>query len=443
MSIEHTYDALFPVSACKVLVALSGGKDSVYLLHRLLELARVRDLIVGAAHMNHHLRGEEADRDEMFVRELCKTWNVPLTVGHCDVTEYAAKHRVGIEEAARELRYAFLEDTRVEGDYDLVATAHQANDQAETMLFNLARGAGSRGLAGIPPKRGNIVRPLLHTTTAEIEAYLAERGIPYVEDSSNADDYYRRNRIRHQVLPVLETINSNFISHAAATARSLREDDDCLQGIAQAFLLQYYQNEAFPVREFLALSQAIRVRVLRAICGPALSRQQMDAMIDICMGTERRHVDVSGHRVTFEQGKLFFSSQETVLMPTVSMEGDWGTCIAGDYRISWEIRRDAGQIHNSLNTFCLKYENIENMILIGPKQDGDKFRPVGRNGTKTLKALFQEQHMTQAQRNSVPVLRDGKGVVAVPGFGMDERFLPEIGDTVLCVDCEEYKEIGG
>lgn len=443
MSIERMFDSLFPISGCKVLVALSGGKDSVYLLHRLLDLARSRELTVGAAHLNHQLRDGESDRDEAFVRNLCRDWDVPLTVGHCDVRSYAAQHRMGIEEAARELRYAFLEGARQDGGYDLIATAHQANDQAETMLLNLIRGAGSRGLAGIPPKRENIVRPLLDTTGEEITDYLESHGIPYVEDSSNESDTFARNRLRHHVLPVLTALNPRFISHAASAAQSLREDDACLQNIAEAFLRRFYRDGAFPVREFLAISRPIRTRVLRTLCGPALTRRQIEAIMEICMGTERKHIDVSGQRVTYDQGRLFFSPQETASIPIIPMEGAQGSCVAGHYRISWEIRRETDQIHNSLNTFCLKCENIEKVVLIGPRQDGDAFRPVGRHCTKTLKTLFQERHLTAAQRAGTPVLRDGNGVAAVPGFGMDERFLPEIGDTVLHVLCEEYKEIGG
>lgn len=435
-------DGQFP-EGTSVLVALSGGKDSVYLLHHLLKLAPSRSLTVGAAHLNHGLRGAESDRDEQFVRDLCGMWGVPLTVGHCDVAGYAAEHRMGIEEAARELRYVFLEDVRAEGGYDLIATGHQANDQAETMLFNLARGAGTHGLAGIPPKRENIVRPLLHTTGREIEAYLAKHGILYVEDSSNADDSYRRNLIRHQVIPVLEKINPRFVTHAATAAQALREDDACLQAMAEDFLLVHLRGDILEAKALVDLPVSVSVRVLRKLCGPGLTRKQAQTVLALCRGTERRSVDVTGRTVTYDQGRLLFSFSETVPIPTIPLEGARGCCVAGNYRISWEMIRNVGQIHNSLTTFYLKYENIEKAVLISPRRAGDRFRPVCRNCTKTLKALFQERHMTTQQREGTPVLRDEKGVAAVPGFGMDERFLPEIGDAVLCVCCEEYKEIGG
>ena len=158
-----------------VLCALSGGRDSVYLLHRLLDWAEHRNLRILAAHYNHHLRAEESDRDERFVRELCQKLGVLLYVGGSDVAAYAEANALGTEEAARVLRYAFLEQTRTDCGADLIATAHHADDLAETMLFHLARGAGAKGLSGIPPRRGNIVRPILTVQRSEIDAYLEHR----------------------------------------------------------------------------------------------------------------------------------------------------------------------------------------------------------------------------------------------------------------------------
>jgi len=216
----------------KVLAALSGGKDSVYLLRRLLDLAPERDLTVQAAHLNHQLRGAESDRDEQFVRDLCASWNVPVHIGTADVPAYAAEHGMGVEEAARALRYAFLESVRQDASCDVIATAHQAEDQTETMLLNLAGGAGARGLAGIPPVRGHIIRPILNISQEEILRDLSARGIAYVEDSSNRDDRFSRNRLRHQALPALASVNPRFAVHAAAAAETLLEDDEPVLDVA-------------------------------------------------------------------------------------------------------------------------------------------------------------------------------------------------------------------
>ena len=187
-----------------MLCAVSGGVDSMYLLHRMAELGAQRGFAVGCAHFNHGLRGAESDRDEAFVRAQCEKLGVPFYAGRGDV---ASVRGMGTEAAARELRYAFLTHCADEHGYDWIATAHTADDNAETLLLNLARGCGLRGLTGIPPQRGKLLRPMLDTTRAQAEAYLTARAIPHVEDSTNAADTYARNRVRHHAVPALESVN--------------------------------------------------------------------------------------------------------------------------------------------------------------------------------------------------------------------------------------------
>ena len=221
-----TIDAITP--GARVLCAVSGGVDSIYLLHRMTELAAQRGFTVGCAHFNHGLRGAESDRDEAFVRTQCAHLGVPFYAGRGD----ARSVRVWAFGAARQLRYAFLTDCAAAHGYDWIATAHTADDNAETLLLNLARGCGLRGLTGIPPQRGKLLRPMLDTTRAEAEAYLAAHGIAHVEDSTNASDAYARNRVRHHAVPALESVNAAFVQHAADTAALLREDERFLGGLA-------------------------------------------------------------------------------------------------------------------------------------------------------------------------------------------------------------------
>lgn len=424
----------------RVLVALSGGRDSVYLLCRLLEWREERNLFVGAAHFNHHLRGEESDRDEQFVRELCTRWKIPLFVGGEDVGAWAESRGIGLETAARDLRYAFLEQIRAENSYDVIATAHQANDQAETMLLNLARGAGTRGLSGIPPVRGRIVRPILSVTRYEIDAYLLEKGIGYVEDSTNARDVCARNLLRNQGMPVLEQINPRFVEHAAAAAESLRADEDCLDALAEQVLEKQPDRESIAVQALETLPEAIRSRVLRKLCGGELSRQHMKQIRTLCQGTERRETHISGRIVRYEQGRLYFGEQRQEPLPTavLSLDGRWGRI--GPWLIRCTVEEGTGDVHNSFTNFFLKYESIKGRLSVGAKRDGDSVRLSGRKGTKKLKILFQEQKLTGAQRMQTPVFRDEEGVVAVYGFGIAQRCIPKIGEKVIRIECEEYKE---
>lgn len=250
----------------RVLCAVSGGVDSIYLLHRMTELAAQRGFTVGCAHFNHGLRGAESDRDEAFVRAQCAHLGVPFYAGRGDV---ASVRGMGTEGAARQLRYAFLTDCAAAHGYDWIATAHTADDNAETLLLNLARGCGLRGLTGIPPQRGKLLRPMLDTTRAEAEAYLAEHGIAHVDDSTNASDAYARNRIRHHAVPALESVNAAFVQHAADTAALLREDERFLGGLAAEFLAGQTPAEGIPTAELLALPRP--VRVARAAARPDAS----------------------------------------------------------------------------------------------------------------------------------------------------------------------------
>lgn len=216
-----------------IYAALSGGADSVCLLDCLVQLRDAFALDVRAIHIQHGLRGSESDRDEQFCRTLCDTLGVPLAVETCDVRGYADKHRCSVETAARECRYAVF--AKYCGDA-YAATAHTASDQLETLLFRMARGTGLRGLCGIPPVRGRILRPLLQVTRAEVEEMLRERGLPHVTDSTNLEDGCSRNLLRHHAVPAMRQCNAAAEHNAAALAQYLRQDEDFLAAqAAQAY----------------------------------------------------------------------------------------------------------------------------------------------------------------------------------------------------------------
>lgn len=417
----------------KVLVALSGGADSMCLL----DLLRRAGYPVLAAHFNHGLRGEEAMRDEKHVSDYCRANGIELVAGRGDVCAYAAEHGMSIEEAARELRYSFLEETAESAGCVWIATAHNASDNAETLLLNLARGSGARGLGGIPPLRGKLVRPLLGVTREEIFAYLTERGIPWVEDSSNASDEYSRNRIRHQVLPVLEELNPEFLAAAGRTAQLLREDEDCLSSLADDFFHEHDDGESIPLDALAALHPAIASRVVRALCPRSLSMQQVRAVLALSSETERISLDLPGLRVRAEQGRLYYTPEEICVIAErpLPIPGSLTVPEAG-LALQAELVTYTGEIHDLFNIFYLKYEKLQGSVLITGRRDGDRMRPVGRGCTKSLKALFLEKKMPRAARDATLVLRDDGGVLAAVGLAMDERTLPGRGDKALRISIE-------
>ena len=218
-----------------VLAALSGGRDSIVMTDLLLQLSHTEGFTLVAAHFNHHLR-PTAGRDEDFVRNWCASRNIPLTVGNGEVRQLAGQEKISLEDAARRLRYGFLQRTAEDLSAAVIATAHHRQDNAETVLMHLLRGSGMTGLCGIAPRRGNIIRPLLETDREEIDRYLSVHGLSFVEDESNCDTTYFRNRLRQDLLPLLEELSPGSTRRIAGTAALLRQEEAHWEQVVQTLL---------------------------------------------------------------------------------------------------------------------------------------------------------------------------------------------------------------
>ncbi len=230
----------------RVCVALSGGIDSVCLLHALKEQAAACEIALSALHVEHGIRGEESVRDMQFCRTLCEEWGIPLKIQQVAVPDLVREHGGNLEQAARAVRYGAFHSLLEDDEADLVATAHHADDVAETVLFRLARGTGVSGMKAIM-EYGGIVRPLLARTRAEIEAYAAENHLPHVEDSTNGDENYTRNYIRKTVLPAFAGIHGNATKHLVEFAALAAEEDDFLQKMAEEKIVRIAGEERVPV----------------------------------------------------------------------------------------------------------------------------------------------------------------------------------------------------
>ena len=433
------YDMLPP--GARVLCAVSGGADSVCLLHL---LSKMPEITVEGAHYNHRLRGEESDRDEDFVRSLCARLGVKFIRGEGDVSAFARENGLGCEEAARRLRYEFLESAARAENCGRIATAHNANDNAETVLLNLARGAGLRGLCGIPPVRGMIVRPLLGTTREEIEEYLRENGLSHVEDSTNAADDYSRNRLRHRVTPVLREINSGAVTNIFRASESLRRDEDYLESRAREFIDGNLKNGSLPVQELLREPEPVQLRVLRLMCSRSLEERHAQAILMLCRNRAvSAAADVPGMRVYKERGRLYFSPPEPVrITPRELTPGGEPVTLENGMKIICEYAVFDPEIHNSFNIFCFKSESICDRIFVTARRPGDSIRLAGRSCTKQVRRLLAERGIQRSEREEVPVFRDGFGVIAVYGFGCCERCRCEPGDNIIKIEVslEKRKE---
>ena len=425
-----------PDKETRVLCAVSGGADSMCLLHLLWS----QGYDVTAAHFEHGIRGEESLRDAIFVEDWCGEHGIPVIVEHGDVPAYAQANGMSLEEAARELRYDFLSRAAERTGAECILTAHNLDDNAETLLFNLTRGSGTPGLRGIPRSRGKILRPLLHVSRAEIEAYLEENHVPHVEDSTNQGDDYTRNLIRHQIMPLLRRINPRFPEAAARTAFLTARDEDCLSRIAADFIGREVKGESLSLKAFNALHPAVASRVIRRLF-PGLSAERTEAVLDFAKGCEYGLLELPGHTLRREQGRLYLNKDgdfslpqrrlipgKTLEIPELGLRLETQECVYG------------GEIHDLFKTFFLKYEIVGTDLLCTGRRPGDSIRPLGRGVRKRLSALFKEAGYTREMRDHCLILRDEKSPILACGLALDERAAPQIGERALKITIQEITD---
>ena len=369
-----------------VVVAVSGGADSVCLLHVLHDLG----YSIVAAHCNFHLRGEESDRDEAFVRKLCKEQDIPLVVKHFATKEHAATTGISIEMAARELRYAWFEELREEHRCEAVCVAHHMNDQAETLLLNLQRGTGIRGLVGMKPKNGRIVRPMLCVTRTQIEAYAKEKGYLYVTDSTNADTSIRRNAIR----ALLATWTETEIAHMAHTAELMGEYDLLLQSLLRA-------DSQVPK---MMDSEAEKVLLYELLRPYGFNSTQVDNILATLPSSGQQFrtehytacIDHGKLRVSSNEGETAVEGQEEEVMPV----------LVRSVRAKKEKEHyPAASEEYALFDADLLPENLGLRHWI----EGDSFLPICNHGKaqrKKLQDLFSDKKLSLHEKHAVWIVCD-------------------------------------
>jgi len=340
---------------------------------------------------------------------------------------------MGIEDTARNMRYDFLLRVCEEEEYDLVATAHRLEDNVETVLLNLIRGAGARGLSGIPPKRGKIVRPILDVSFAEIRGWLAGRGLEFVEDSSNAGDEYARNIVRHKILPILKDLNPQFAEHIRSAGECLREDEEYFESLAEKFL---EENPRLCASSVAALPKPMAARVLRLWVGRPLSRASITALLELCRnGKPHGRVDIPGSCVFRQYDSLTLSPTNGKAFSSAELQIGQETALP-ELGISVRTEKIAAcpEINNSLNIFFFQYDKLCGKLLVRSRLPGDILRKPERNCGKSLKKLFSESRVPPLARDNIPVIADDNGLLAVYGFGQDKRALARVGEPAIMVE---------
>lgn len=419
----------------RVICAVSGGADSTAMLHCLQALQSELGITVCAAHFNHLLRGEESERDERFVREMCISYGIELFTGREDVSAYAKQSGKSPEDAAREKRYAFLQSL----PGDKIATAHTADDNAETVLLHLLRGSGLRGLCGIPPKRGTIVRPLLCVGREDILSYLKEEGLSWCEDSTNAGDSYLRNRIRHRVMPPLREEAPRLSETLLRQSAILREEDALLDSLASASLRQT-EDGRYLIAPILSAPNALQKRALRLIVRRTLPKDVSEKHIlalQRLLRAESPSAKLSlpdGVTVQRSYDSFFLTRRTPVFLPETALNLSGITELPSvSMQAECTIVNSFENFENTPFQFAVKYDMISSApIFLRSRRSGDTIVTPGGH-RKLLKKLLIDRKIPRAERERCLVLTDNLRVLAAVGIGVSREFRAEKGKPALLI----------
>lgn len=432
----------------RLAIGVSGGADSVALFYFLCDLRDVLELKLTVCHVNHRLRGAESFRDEDFVRELAAKEGVAFKLLSVDAAVLAGEEKRGIEEVSRDVRYRFFRD--VAGPMGKIVTAHTLDDSVETFLFHLVRGAGARGLRGIPPVRGNILRPFIGCTRQNIREYLHSRGLEWVEDTTNYEDVYTRNYIRHHLVPILKKINPAVTQALAGAMERLETLHDlAYEQVEEARTALRYPDGSWDATGLLALSPAVGNLLLLELlesAGVSPSSQKVGQM---------RRVLVQGGKISLKGNMVFYCRQgvagfyhsrslpcpihqkldlcySSLPLEIFLSEGKKLKIVL----MKKNLTENPEKINKRDLFFFADYAKIKNTVILRCKEDGDRIALPWR-GRRLLKKLYQEAGISPEERKTMVVLCDEKGPFWAQGLGFDRRVVAEEGGEWLTIEVLE------
>lgn len=439
----------------KIVAGVSGGADSVCLLFVLQKMREEMGVDLFVAHVNHGLRGEEALQDQEFVRKICEKWNIPFYLKTVDIKQIAAEEKLTEEEAGREVRYAFFREIASRVGGAKIAVGHNANDNAETVLFHLIRGSALKGLGGISPVQGDIIRPLLCVRREEIEAYLEENGLAYCTDKTNLEDVYTRNRIRHTLLPLMEEMNPQVVEAIARGAKACREGGQYLEEVAEEELSRYgswnEDNTAFTLEKQLfeeikpALLDEVLLLALEKVCG---KRKDIGTIhVDALIALQKKETGKSQHLpyavvAENEYGSLVLRKEDNQAKNTDNNQV--GNMDAPQVKNSekWELSGEKGEIHLPNGTILvytvekyeksmkipenrytkwLDYDIIKSAPCLRTRRNGDWIQVLPNGGRKKLKDYLINEKIPRSRRDALYVLAEESEILWIVGYRISER----------------------
>ncbi|WP_333864822.1 tRNA lysidine(34) synthetase TilS [Chitinophaga sp.] len=432
-------ESLLPAGAA-MLVAVSGGADSVALAH----LLHTSGINIEIAHCNFRLRGEESSRDEAFVQKFAAQLGVPFHVTHFDTNEFASAARLSIQEAARQLRYTWLEELRSRLGIPALATAHHMQDSVETLWMNLSKGTGISGLHGILPKQGALVRPLLFATREDVAAYMVAEQLAFVEDSSNASDKYTRNYFRHHILPPLREAYPDVIRQTGASIERFREAEMIYQQAVEEYRKKLVEQKG--EEYFIPVLKLKKVKPLSTIayelfkpfgCNTHLAAQAAE-LLDAMPG---KFVTTATHRIVRDRKWLIITPLQADISAHFLIEEGQQEVLMPGYRLSIRTAKyDGRAIPPDAGTAYLNMAEIRFPLMVRKWKQGDYCYPLGLNKKKKLSRLFIDQKLSLPEKEKMWVLESDKRIVWVMGMRIDHRFrVTEHTEQMLVIKMEESR----
>jgi tRNA(Ile)-lysidine synthase len=406
----------------KVLLAVSGGMDSMVLAHLLLSSG----ISFSMGHVNYQLRGAESDADEALVKAWAEQYYVPFYATRFETDKIAAEWKKGIQETARILRYEWLEGIRADNNYTCIATAHHANDNVETVLMNLFKGTGISGMKGIPEHTSTIVRPLLWATRAEIDAYAIQEEIPYREDASNATDKYLLNTVRHHIIPAVEACFPNGVAQASSTIERLVEGEQIYRTAINQQLLKLTEQRGkdvyVPIRKLL-LQPYRQTLVYEWLTPFGFTAAQMPEVMQLVTSESGHYMASDTHRVIKDREFLILTTLALGGTDIINIDSFPVRINVEGYDITCNVIPKPQSLSADSMTAFIAADKLELPLLLRKWRTGDYFYPLGMGmKKKKLSKFFVDQKVPIHVKEQIWVLESNKRIVWVTGMRLDERF---------------------
>lgn len=418
----------------RILTALSGGPDSVFLLLALIELRKTFEFELSAAHVNHMIRGSEADNDEIFCRNLCNDNNIKFHSVSINIPQIAKSMKTSEENAGRIERYKYFEELCQNNNYNKIAVAHNMNDSVETVLINMIRGCSLNGLTGIKPVNGKIIRPIHSISKERIIEYLIENSIEYCIDKTNSENIYTRNKIRNVIIESMKQINPSVIETIYSNLENIKTDDEYISSEVHSLNCITRNSDSVEIdrKKLKEIHTALKKRVIcdaySALCGSTRNLEKKH--IDILLGELQsgKHYDLpSGVRAEIVFDKLILTLEHPRCDDSTEVDSDVTppcTISFNNMDVKFEFCNKNDMESN--NALYIDYDKVCNEHMhLRTKKPGDKFIPLGMNGSKKLKQLFTELKIPSAKRCDIPILTYNEDIVAVIPYRISDKYKVE------------------